>query len=347
MTDHLPLDLDRPRPADTVADAAPAANDGELVSLMSILEAVTRRKGLVLGLAFALGAAGSALAFLAPKKWTTAASVIAVNRRSGSGVSGNLGGLAAQFGVAIPGGEPSQSPAFFVDLVQTAEVLLPVLYTLTGGRLVLDAVDTPSADSAVREQLGLQRLRTLVQAGASPRTGVVTISVSTRDAKLSFDIVRTVIESLDRTYGMSRRSQAASERRFTEERLSEVRALLMRAEERQRTFLQTNRTYQSSPELRLAYERLEREAGLQQALFLTLSQSVEQSRIEEARDTPVLSVIDRPRMAAVRDRRGAMLKIGVGLVAGLVLGVVWALGIEALRLLRASRARNLGAVSPR
>lgn len=338
MTASHPRDLDRS--ANTVSDAAPVVNDGEFVSLLTIFAAIARRRALILGFALALGTAGAALALLSPTKWTTTASVVAVNRRGGAGAGGNLGGIAAQFGVSLPGGEPSHSPAFFVDLAKTAEVLLPVLYAPTGRRRVIDAMVTAAADSAVREQHGLQRLRPLVQADASPRTGVVTISASTDDATLSFDIVRTVIESLDRTYGASRRVQATSERRFTEARLTEVRALLARAEERQRSFLQANRTYLSSPELRLEYERLEREVGLQQALFLTLSQSVEQSRIEEARDTPVLSVIDRPRVAAIRDSRGAWLKSGVGLVAGLLLGIAWALGAEARLLLQLSRARS-------
>lgn len=346
MTDRPTLDADRSHPAASVAAAAAGANDGDLVSLLTIVDAITQRKVFVIVLTLALGAAGGALAFLSPTKWTTAASVIAVNRRT-SAAGGNLGGLAAQFGVAIPGGEPSQSPAFFVDLAQSAEVLVPVLYTPTRSSLVLDAIDTPAADSLVREQRGLVRLRKLVVAGASPRTGVVTISASTNDPTLSFDLVRAVVESLDRTYGMSRRSQATSERRFTEARLAQVRALLTRAEERQRAFLQTNRTYVNSPELRLEYERLERETGLQQTLYSTLAQSVEQSRIDEARDTPILSTIDRPRLAAVRDQSGAAIKIGVGLVAGLVIGVLWVLGAEAVALLRASRARGVHASTRR
>jgi hypothetical protein len=339
MTDSLPPDHSRPRPGYAGAEGATTYGD-DLVLLLSIFEAVMRRKVFVLAWALALGSTGGAIAFLSPKTWTTSASLIAVNRRS-PGATGNLGGLAAQFGVSIPGGEPMQSPAFFVDLVQTAEVMLPVLYAPTGGRIVLDAIETPAADSAVRAQLGLQRLRTLVQAGASPRTGMLTISASTKHARLSYDIVRTLVQSLDRAYGMSRRSQATSERRFAEVRLSEVRGLLESAEENQRTFLQANRTYLNSPELRLRYQRLERETGLQQALFQTLSQSVEQARIEEARDTPALSVVDRPREAAVRDRRGALAKTGIGLLVGLVIGLLWVLSAELRSRFRANRARGV------
>jgi uncharacterized protein involved in exopolysaccharide biosynthesis len=78
-----------------------------------------------------------------------------------------------------------------------------------------------------------------------------------------------------------------------------------------------------------------------QQVFQTLSQAVEQARIDEVRDTPVLSIIEPPTIPPVRDSRGLALK----LIAALAFGVASAAGVATLAVLRADqrqRAREIG-----
>ena len=80
------------------------------------------------------------------------------------------------------------------------------------------------------------------------------------------------------------------------------------------------------PEVGQELARLIREAKVQETLFSLLSQQVEQVRIAEARDLPVVQVLD-PAVPAERPS-GPRLRLNlavagvVGLVAGLFLAVV-------------------------
>ncbi len=75
------------------------------------------------------------------------------------------------------------------------------------------------------------------------------------------------------------------------------------AEDTLEKFLQTNRQLENSPQLSFQRDRLQREAGRQQQMMLGLVQQYEDARIREVRDTPVITVIERPVLAASADSR--------------------------------------------
>ena len=69
-------------------------------------------------------------------------------------------------------------------------------------------------------------------------------------------------------------------------------------------------------------DRLQREVLLQQQVVTSLVQRYEENRIREVRDTPVITMIDTPILAARPDPRLRVLILLLGTVAGLCLGVV-------------------------
>jgi len=90
------------------------------------------------------------------------------------------------------------------------------------------------------------------------------------------------------------------------------------------------------PELQLEYVRKEREVKYHEALFDMLSRQYEAARLDEARDAPVLQVLDPatyPDTKSFPKRSYFMLG---GLLLGLIAGCAWVLAREPLRALRAS-----------
>ena len=55
-------------------------------------------------------------------------------------------------------------------------------------------------------------------------------------------------------------------------------------------------------------------------------ESYEQARIEEVRNTPVITMIERPELPVKRNRRGIILNTAVGLVLGAMVGLFTAFG---------------------
>jgi uncharacterized protein involved in exopolysaccharide biosynthesis len=298
---------------------------------------------LLTGLLAAVGIVGYAL--LRPREYTVESSFVPQNRRSSQGT---ISALAAQLGLAVPGLDAGHGPAFYVDLLaseQLLEQLADESFTLAGAggertTTLVEWYDVDGDTPAIRREAAVDELRDDVKAAVTTKTGVVRLAVTLTDPALATQVNERLLALLNDFNLHSRQSQAGQERRFTERRLDEVRADLRRAEERVAAFLSRNREYANSPQLRFEYERLDREVDIQQQLFTTLAQAYEQAKIDEVRDTPIVSVIERPNVPARPDARFLAVKAIIALLAGGLLGLLGALAGD---FVRRSRARDAAA----
>ncbi|HKW14774.1 MAG TPA: GNVR domain-containing protein [Candidatus Krumholzibacteria bacterium] len=97
-------------------------------------------------------------------------------------------------------------------------------------------------------------------------------------------------------------------------------------------------TLQDVPEVGLQYLRLKREVEIQNTVFEMLNSEYEKARIEEARDTPVVQVLDKAEKPNLRSRPIRKLFA----IIGLVLGVGWA---SVVVVVRTAWAHNMGHTS--
>lgn len=256
-----------------------------------------------------------------------------------SGASG-LQTVASRFGLEMPlVGGGTASPTFYANLLDSREILTPlVLDTFTvergiedqgrGARrgILLDFLELGDLPQPVAVQRGVEWLRGVTDPTVTPSTGVVSLTVTTPWPELSEDLARGLLERLN-AFNLERlQSQAAAERRFVEDRLAEVQEDVRLIEEELKDFLQSNREFQNSPELRFQHDRLQRQVAMRQQLFTSLSQSYEQARINEVRNTPVITVLEQPVEPVDRNPRGLKQRGLLGLALGLALGVVYAFG---------------------
>jgi len=275
-------------------------------SFVGTLTSVLRHRRLILRVSL-LSAILVAVGILSKDRtFSTRASLMPQARRQVQGLSG----LAAQFGLAVPVSDGAQSPAFYVDLLGSRQLLGDVVMTrfrvgnASRDTLLAHYLGAVGADSAETRERGFLEIRNLLSVSSNSKTGVITLTVTTRDAILSADIAARLLVLLDEFNQERRRSQATAERLFTERRLEEVRRELREAEARQLQFLEKNRNFSGSAELRFEQDRLEREVVMRQQVYTSLAQAHEQARIEEVRDTPVISVVELPTVAALPDGRG-------------------------------------------
>jgi uncharacterized protein involved in exopolysaccharide biosynthesis len=297
-------------------------------SLLPLGTTLLRARRLLARLALLGAVIGVVTGLLHKRTYSANAAFTPQSRRTGS----NLAGLAAQFGIAVPAGDAAQSPAFFADLMESRELLKPLLTARFAGadgiksrRTLAEWLEPTGSTEARRRENLLERLRQMIDASVAQKTGVVRVTVSAPDPVLAQEVDSALIDRLNRFNLETRQSQASAERRFTEERLAQVRVSLNVAEDRLRGFLEANRNYVQSPNLRFQEERLNRDVTLQQQLFVTLSQAYEQAKIEEVRDTPVITVIERPEVPARPDSRKTLLRAVIGLFVGLLVGMAIAL----------------------
>jgi tyrosine-protein kinase Etk/Wzc len=91
------------------------------------------------------------------------------------------------------------------------------------------------------------------------------------------------------------------------------------------------------PALSLELARLTREEKIQEAVFELLTQQYEQAKIQEAKDTPTIQVLDKASPPERRSRPKRAASVGIAAVASLFLSVIFVFGVEYLK---NSKTRN-------
>lgn len=293
---------------------------------------------------------GLAAAFVVPPVYRAHASFVA-NSSSGSklqgmsGASGAVGGLISQLGGSM-GGDPSESPNFYIQLFQSRELLTRLLQsrfpdprtdTPRDSATLLDIMRIKKNDPAARLELAIKRLTKAVDAGFDIKTNLVAITVDMQWPELSAQVANRLVEMVNKFNLETRVSRAKSKRMFLEARNDSAQIQLRSVEERQRFFFEQNRGTITSPSLRAEEGRIRREVDLASSLYLGLQQQLEVARLDEINDAALITVIDTaiPPRKAQWPRYGALLFTATAL--GLMTGFLVA---GSIAVLADWRARN-------
>jgi uncharacterized protein involved in exopolysaccharide biosynthesis len=213
-----------------------------------------------------------------------------------SGMSNGLGGLAASVGLLSGGGTGTMvPPKFYADLVTSDAILLQVLDTT--GRNPYNYIKIYGLKSKTPEDLrvyALDHLRRRIKVDLDPRTAVITIKFAGRTPEFSVQVMHTLLDAVNRFNIQTLQTTARARTRFTEARVGVMKDDVSVAEGRLRDFLTENRTYAQSPLLTLRQLQLRQDYTLKNEMLVSLENTLEKARLDEVRDTPVLTVLDQP-----------------------------------------------------
>jgi len=247
----------------------------------------------------------------------------------GSGLAGLAGSLA---GGAVGGlSEPTESPDFYAQLLQSRELLTRLLLTRfpdprtpsprDSARLV-DIMKLRSDEPARRLELGVKALGKSIRTESDVRTNLVKVTVDDRYPTLAAEEANTAL-SLVNAFNLQQRSNRARGKRiYLEQRVAEARSALAAAQAQYRDFLSGNRQWRSSPTLSSDEETLRRNEDVAQQLYLTLENQYESARLDEFNDAALITVVD----SAVTPVKPTWPRYGVllpgAVLFGLFLGVM-------------------------
>ena len=240
-----------------------------------------------------------------------------------------LQGLAAQFGVSVPG------------VSEGAQWVYP---EIVKSRTLAKSVLTRKFDT---EKYGPQKsllqiltygdeepevsLDTLVIFGTDALIGMIEIesqgsfynlSVSTFEPQFAADLCAVLIEELDRHQREYKTEKVKETRLFIEGRIIDVQKELEEAEEALKDFVNRNRQIQGSPALLLEQQRLTREATVLTGVFTTLKQQLEMTKIEEVKESALVQVLDPPEAPLYRDKPKRKLSVLLSLILGFGMAIV-------------------------
>ncbi len=254
--------------------------------------------------------------------------------------AGQLSGIAAQIGVALPGQAPEDSPLFYGDLVRTngfLRALAMTEYSVTDGDssrsgniIQLYELEKRTPELSLFEAIKLLR-EELLSVSPDRQTGIVTLRVKADWPELSDSMARRALELINAHNQSSRRGNATATRDFLTTRLDSAEAVLLSAEDALERFLRRNRDFRSDPTLAFEHERLNREVGLRRDVYSTLVQAREQARLEAVRNTPSITLVEPPSRPLRPDRRFLIFKSLFALLFGTLLAVGYMLAREIMR----------------
>jgi uncharacterized protein involved in exopolysaccharide biosynthesis len=304
------------------------------ISLVELANALLRHRYRILRLAILGAVLAVGVNALKAHTYSSFAALMPQTARQ----SAALAGIATQFGLSLPTADPSQAPTFYVDLVHSAQLLSSLATTSFadplrrgGTRALVDILDVKGETPAARVNNAVLLLRKRIRPSVRAKTGFVAISVTAHDPQLAAAICARLLELINRFNLESRQSQAAAEAQFVQGRLADAKAQLRVAEDRLQLFLQRNREFRNSAELTFTEERLRREVTLDQQIVSTLSQSYEQARIDRVRDTPAITIVERPVPPPEPDARHYGRHALIGALLGLLAGALWTWTSEFVR----------------
>ena len=284
-------------------DAAGQEREVDL-SLVRVGSILLRNRRLIVGSSVAMAVLFAVGTWMQPDSYTAESIFVPQARTAGSG--SELGLLASQFGFEVGSGpRPAESPQFYAALISTKGILRGVAqekYSMEhdNSNTIVDAaplsallgIEADDSVAALRETVG--QLQEMVSATVD-QTGRVRVRSQASSPQLAVALNERILDAVVRYNRDVRQSNTRAERLFIEERMAEAKRDLEIAEAAYTEFLTTNRVIQGAPQLMAEASRLDRQAQFRQQVFTSLAQANEKARVDEVRNTPLISMVERPQ----------------------------------------------------
>ena len=269
--------------------------------------------------------------FIIPPVYRAHASFVA-NSSSGAklpsaSAGGALGGILSELGGSV-GGDPSESPNFYVELLSSRELLTRLVQSrfpnprttndLRDSATLLSILRIKNADPQRRVELAVKKVRDATETGFDSKTNLVWFSIDAQWPDLSAQVANRLIELVSSFNRETRVSRAKSKRAFLQMRHDSAQTALRDAEERQRLFYEQNRGLIVAPSLKYEEQRITRDVDLASELYINLDRQLEVARIDEINDAALITVID----SAVVPRKAQWPRYGLVTFAAIAFGLL-------------------------
>jgi uncharacterized protein involved in exopolysaccharide biosynthesis len=272
---------------------------------------------------------GVAATIIVPPVYRAQASFVA-NSSSSSKLQGasaattGLGGIISQLGGTM-GGDPSESPNFYVELLGSRELLTRLLQSRFPNprtaaphesATLLTILKIKKSDPQAQMEVAVKNMDKAISAGLDPKTNLVWFSVDAQWAELSAQIANRLIDLVSTFNKETRVSRARAKRTFLQMRHDSAQTALRDAEERERLFYEQNRGVIMAPGLKFEEGRIKRDVDLASDLYINLDRQLEVARIDEINDAALITVID----SAIVPKKAKWPRYGVMGITAILLG---------------------------
>lgn len=213
---------------------------------------------------------------------------------------GALSGLTGQLGLGSAS-EPTESPAFYAELLQSRELLTRLLLTRfrdprtaqpNDSARLIDIMKLRSDEPRRRLELGVKTLTKSLRTEADPKTNLIKLTVDNQYPELAAREANAALALVNQFNLEQRASRARGKRVYLQTRLAQAQQEMARAQARHRDFLAGNRQWASSPTLSSDEETLRRQEDVATDLYLSVEKQFEAAQMDEFNDAALITIVD-------------------------------------------------------
>jgi uncharacterized protein involved in exopolysaccharide biosynthesis len=289
-------------------NAARQIADDDEINLLDLLLVLARNKAMIIKVTFAAALLASGAALMLDNIYTGTAKILPPqqNQSAASMMMSQLGGLASLAGGSLGIKNPND---LYVAMLQSRNVMEKVAKRF-------DLQKIYEEDNLTETLKVLDKSLEVI----SGKDGVITVEVDDEDPKRAADMANAFIEELNKLMQTFSLTDAAQKRTFFEQQLRQAKDKLTDAE------IRLDRTLNTS----LQYLDAVRNLKYQEAVWEILARQYEMSKLDEAKDYPLIQVLDKATPPEKKTKPKRSLIVVLAMLIAFFLAVIWAFIREGL-----------------
>jgi uncharacterized protein involved in exopolysaccharide biosynthesis len=279
------------------------------INLLDLLIVLAKHKKMIISVTFVAALIALGISLLLPNIYTGTAKILPPqqSQSSASALLGQLGGLAGLAGGAMGIKNPADTYiAMFKS--RTINEIIAKRFNLQQNYEAKTLTDTLKA---------LEGNSTFT----AGKDGVITVEVNDKDPKLAADIANAFIEELAKLMQNFALTDASQKRVFFEQQMKQAKDKLTNAE------IHMDRT----PNTSLQYLDAVRDLKYQEAIWEILAKQFEVAKLDEAKDFPLIQVLDKAIPPERKSKPKRSLIIILAALVAFFIAVIWAFISEAMQ----------------
>jgi len=152
-------------------------------------------------------------------------------------------------------------------------------------------------------------------------SGLITVSVLMQDPSLAANIANYIAEFVKEFISLEQQREASRNRKFVENQKTEAKYQLEKSEELLTDFRKKHPIQLDTPEYQMIRSRLEYSVQENRAVYITLRQQYEISKIEEAKENLLVNMLDNAEPAVKKAKPQRTLIVILSFLGGFMIAV--------------------------
>ena len=289
-------------------NALPQFGEDE-INFIDLLIVLAKHKVMIISVTFVAVLIALGISLLLPNIYTGTAKILPPqqNQSSASALLGQLGGLAGLAGGAM-------------GIKSPADLYIAMLKSRTLNETIVKRFNLQQVYEAktLTDTLKVLENNSTITAG---KDGVITVEVNDREPKRAADLANTFIEELAKLMQNFALTDASQKRAFFEQQMKQAKDKLTDAE------IHMDRT----PNTSLQYLDAVRNLKYQEAIWEILAKQFEVAKLDEAKDFPLVQVLDKAIPAERKSKPKRSLIVILAAIVAFFFAVIWAFISEAIQ----------------